>query len=243
MRTLGERVREIRGDLTQAEIAARLSVQKNMVSKWEHDETFPDFETLQKIIVEYELSPEWLMLGAGAKHAPPLKDFGSRTVPATMYFELVNKWNERVEIHREKLEEIASLKETANKAVNELMALNAENRELRRIEKVYKEYFYAAAVRGLGMPEKEYKEYLTAASDQVFKQLAENPGLGAPADPDVADYMGAFEEHAVSADDIIDNPEAGIPVDPDVADYKEAFVEQDISIDEIIEDDSSGSKK
>lgn len=44
---------------------------------------------------------------------------------------------------------------------------------------------------------------LTAAANAVFDQAIENPDLGIPADPDVADFMGCFEEAAVSPDDFI----------------------------------------
>ncbi|MDL2260135.1 hypothetical protein LJB99_04605 [Deltaproteobacteria bacterium OttesenSCG-928-K17] len=44
---------------------------------------------------------------------------------------------------------------------------------------------------------------LTAAANAVFDQALENPDLGIPADPDVADFMGCFEELAVSPDDFI----------------------------------------
>ena len=44
--------------------------------------------------------------------------------------------------------------------------------------------------------------YLKAAAEAVEKQVLENPGLGIPVDPDVAEYMGCFEEEAVTLDDI-----------------------------------------
>lgn len=44
-------------------------------------------------------------------------------------------------------------------------------------------------------------EYLKAAADAVERQLLDNPDLGIPVDPDVADFMGAFEESAVSPGD------------------------------------------
>jgi len=46
-------------------------------------------------------------------------------------------------------------------------------------------------------------ERLTAAADAVIAQAMENPELGIPADPDVAEFMGCFEEQAVSPDDFI----------------------------------------
>lgn len=49
------------------------------------------------------------------------------------------------------------------------------------------------------------EEILLASANDAFKQLNENPMLGIPLDPDVADYMGAFEEKAISLDDILDD--------------------------------------
>lgn len=46
------------------------------------------------------------------------------------------------------------------------------------------------------------KEYLQNASDAVLAQLASNPTLGIPVDPDVADCLGAFEEAALDAADV-----------------------------------------
>lgn len=48
------------------------------------------------------------------------------------------------------------------------------------------------------------KEYLMAAARVVDVQAMENPGLGIPVDPEVAEFMGAFEELAVGPDDLED---------------------------------------
>jgi hypothetical protein len=49
------------------------------------------------------------------------------------------------------------------------------------------------------------KEYLAAAAKAVSEQLAENPALPVPLDPDVADFMGAFHEDALSLNDVIED--------------------------------------
>ena len=54
------------------------------------------------------------------------------------------------------------------------------------------------------------QEYLKAAASAVKNQAEENPDIGIPVDPDVAEFMGAFEEEAVSLDDVL---EAGLPDD------------------------------
>ena len=35
-------------------------------------------------------------------------------------------------------------------------------------------------------------DYLEAAAKEVEQQAMDNPGMGIPVDPDVADFMGAF---------------------------------------------------
>jgi len=58
------------------------------------------------------------------------------------------------------------------------------------------------------------KEYLAAAAKIVDAQATDNPALGVPVDPNVADFMGAFVEPALDLsdlddlDDVLDDPEA-----------------------------------
>lgn len=44
------------------------------------------------------------------------------------------------------------------------------------------------------------KEYLTAAAKTIEQQAMDNPGIGIPVDPAVADFMGAFESWEVPVD-------------------------------------------
>jgi len=46
------------------------------------------------------------------------------------------------------------------------------------------------------------KEYLAAAAKAAAEQLAEDASLSIPLDPDVADFMGAFREDALSLADV-----------------------------------------
>lgn len=41
------------------------------------------------------------------------------------------------------------------------------------------------------------QNYLKAAADAVEAQAAQAPDIGIPADPEVAEFMGAFEEGAI----------------------------------------------
>ncbi len=51
----------------------------------------------------------------------------------------------------------------------------------------------------------KYKEYLAAAARSVAEQIAADPALYVPLDPDVADYMGAFSEDAIILADLIED--------------------------------------
>ncbi|HML53202.1 MAG TPA: hypothetical protein PKC79_03850 [Solidesulfovibrio magneticus] len=46
------------------------------------------------------------------------------------------------------------------------------------------------------------KKQLKAAARAVDVQASEYPSLGIPADPEVADFLGAFEEKAIGLDDL-----------------------------------------
>lgn len=48
----------------------------------------------------------------------------------------------------------------------------------------------------------ERQRYFKAAAAMVAKQAAENPDIGIPVAPDVAEYMGAFEESAIALSDL-----------------------------------------
>ena len=50
--------------------------------------------------------------------------------------------------------------------------------------------------------DKQELEYMKAAAHAALRQAEENPGLGIPVDPDVAEFMGAFESDEAPIDAI-----------------------------------------
>jgi hypothetical protein len=44
-------------------------------------------------------------------------------------------------------------------------------------------------------------DYLKMAAAEIERQALENPDIGIPVDPDVAEYMGAFPEPAIDPGD------------------------------------------
>ena len=51
----------------------------------------------------------------------------------------------------------------------------------------------------------QHKEYLAAAARAAAEQIADDPSLYIPLDPDVADFMGAFNEDAIALADMIED--------------------------------------
>lgn len=50
-----------------------------------------------------------------------------------------------------------------------------------------------------------HKEYLAAAARSAAEQISADPSLYVPLDPDVADYLGAFQEDAIILADLIED--------------------------------------
>ncbi|MCX5876702.1 MAG: helix-turn-helix transcriptional regulator [Deltaproteobacteria bacterium] len=68
MSGIGARIKEIRKDLLQDELAARLNVSKMTVGRWERGEREPDYSNLVAILKEFSsINPGWLLTGEGPK--------------------------------------------------------------------------------------------------------------------------------------------------------------------------------
>jgi len=65
MAVIGERIRKVRGGLSQEAFAKNISVHKITVARWERGETSPDSDALQRICEVFKINPTWLILGEG----------------------------------------------------------------------------------------------------------------------------------------------------------------------------------
>lgn len=65
MSTLGERIKRVRGDATQAAFATRLGISKAALGGYERDENLPGVDVISKICKICNISPAWLVLGNG----------------------------------------------------------------------------------------------------------------------------------------------------------------------------------
>lgn len=71
MSTLGSRIRQSRGTLSQDAFAGRLHISKGSLGFYERDENLPNTNIILKICSETGVSLEWLMTGGGAMYAEP----------------------------------------------------------------------------------------------------------------------------------------------------------------------------
>ena len=63
-----ERLRELRGDKSQADIARLLGVKQQNWARWENGVVFPGAETLHHICTTFHVSADWLL---GLSSSPP----------------------------------------------------------------------------------------------------------------------------------------------------------------------------
>ncbi|WP_185731608.1 helix-turn-helix domain-containing protein [Burkholderia glumae] len=62
---IGQRIEGLRGNLSQADFAARLGVDRKTVGTWERGERLPDTRALIGLWGEFEADPAWLLTGKG----------------------------------------------------------------------------------------------------------------------------------------------------------------------------------
>ena len=65
MKTLGERIKIVRGKETQDAFASRIGVSKASLGGYERDENSPSAEAILKICSKNDISVEWLLTGTG----------------------------------------------------------------------------------------------------------------------------------------------------------------------------------
>lgn len=61
MRTLGEKIKQLRNKLTQEELAAILKVERSTLASWEVNRREPDIATLCRIADYFQVSIDWLV--------------------------------------------------------------------------------------------------------------------------------------------------------------------------------------
>ena len=84
--TIGERIKIIRGTMSQADFAEMTKLNKATLSRYERDANVPDANAIVRICAACKISSEWLLTGAGepSKNAKPIAEThdsdGSKTI-------------------------------------------------------------------------------------------------------------------------------------------------------------------
>lgn len=66
MSSFGERLKLVRGSLSQAEFSKRLGIPQVTLGNYERDRNEPKFETLKKICSLFGIKSDWLLFGVGS---------------------------------------------------------------------------------------------------------------------------------------------------------------------------------
>lgn len=65
MSSFGERLKKVRGNLSQAEFSKRIGIPQVTLGNYERDRNEPKFKTLEKICSLFEINSDWLLFGVG----------------------------------------------------------------------------------------------------------------------------------------------------------------------------------
>ncbi|MDR2489140.1 MAG: helix-turn-helix domain-containing protein [Desulfovibrio sp.] len=123
METLGERLKKIRGSMSQAAFAARVGISKGALGGYERDENVPGTEAINKICSITCISVDWLITGGGQ---PCLEKDKS--------METAHKVDAPANCQNclELLTKLVLVQERENALLKEVSALQAENVALRK---------------------------------------------------------------------------------------------------------------
>jgi len=72
--TIGDRIKFIRGSLSQIEFCRKLDIHRNTLQKWEANKGLPDFERLQIIYKIFKVNINWFFSGEGKPYLTRLKN-------------------------------------------------------------------------------------------------------------------------------------------------------------------------
>ncbi|QYM95040.1 helix-turn-helix domain-containing protein [Dickeya ananatis] len=63
--SIGVRIRQVRGNLSQTEFASRLGIERKSVSRYEAGDRAPDALVILRLLREFGVDPTWLLTGDG----------------------------------------------------------------------------------------------------------------------------------------------------------------------------------
>lgn len=70
MISLAERIKQLRGTLTQKEFAAKVGINMNTLRAYEKGRTSPPADAIVRMCTNFDVSADWLLLGRAEKKSP-----------------------------------------------------------------------------------------------------------------------------------------------------------------------------
>ncbi|WP_052958392.1 helix-turn-helix domain-containing protein [Obesumbacterium proteus] len=65
LNSVGLRIRQVRGNLSQSDFATRLGLERKSISRYESGERSPDATFFFYLLIEFKVDPIWLLTGSG----------------------------------------------------------------------------------------------------------------------------------------------------------------------------------
>lgn len=117
--TMAQRLRAIRGTLTQAEFAHRLGIHKNTLGRYERGESEPDTKIARQLCTLFGVQPHWLLFGSDTEASGVgAQGRQSPVGPLSGRFSLID--------------ELDSLRRDNKELRQDLRELRTENRDMRQ---------------------------------------------------------------------------------------------------------------
>lgn len=88
MSTLHERLKTVRGGLSQAAFARLLEIPQTTWSNYENDKSKPDYALIDTLCSRFNLNVEWLLYGRGSMHA---KEESTHAIDINLWYEILNE--------------------------------------------------------------------------------------------------------------------------------------------------------
>lgn len=135
--TLPERIRMIRGEMGQAEFAAKIGSSQSGISAYEKGQRKPDYTILVRVCQEFAINLEWLLVGTGPMHKDEAPSDG---VSPVLHLQEMQH-SENIEEKKRKTRDVSPVVESQREIMDlfkknmelqeRLMAVMQENADLR----------------------------------------------------------------------------------------------------------------
>ena len=66
--TIGDRIKQIRGEISQHDFGSKYGIGRDTIGRYEVGKTYPGTDFVEKLCIDYNINPTWLILGSGSMH-------------------------------------------------------------------------------------------------------------------------------------------------------------------------------